>query len=233
MRLTHCGRMIIHSVCRRLKASASLDSHWPGRDRQHGAAHELRHVRHDRQAPIRRSPSARPATARSYRRSRSSNGQQQHAVEQQHQPGRVAEELGHEPGEAAHGRKQRDLKQPKKRAEDRADRHGDDADGDVEQETDREKRRPLEERRDDRGHARRGRASAARAAIVRAAARARARADAHGRQVGDAGGALPSRNGSRTGRSVRFATITGRIPECASSAPTAPIAKTRTPTSAT
>ena len=35
--------------------------------------------------------------------------QQEHAVEQQHQPRRIAEEMGHEPGAAAHRRQQRDL----------------------------------------------------------------------------------------------------------------------------
>src|SRR6185312_11162755 len=29
IRLTHCGRMIIHSVWRRVKARLSEDSHWP------------------------------------------------------------------------------------------------------------------------------------------------------------------------------------------------------------
>ena len=37
MRFTHCGRMIIHSVRRREKASDSAASHWPKGIDDHGA----------------------------------------------------------------------------------------------------------------------------------------------------------------------------------------------------
>src|SRR3712207_8903933 len=61
-------------------------------------------------------------------------------------PGRVAEELGKRPSEAAQGTVERDLHQAEEGAESSADRHGDEADRDVEEERSEEHTSELQSR---------------------------------------------------------------------------------------
>ncbi len=93
MRLTDCGRITRPSVCRRVSPSARAPSHCPGGDRADRAAHDLRRVGHhgQREAQDRLGPvGERDAQTEDA----DLEGDQEHAQEQQHQPGRVAEELG-------------------------------------------------------------------------------------------------------------------------------------------
>ena len=104
-----------------------------GRHRKHRAAHDFRDVRHDRQ---------RQAEHRLHPVRDLDDGiaehdlerEGQHHDEQQNQPGRVAERLGQEPADPAHGPAGRDLAEAEQHAEDGADRHGGDRDHHVEQE---------------------------------------------------------------------------------------------------
>ena len=119
-------------------------------NRAHRAAHQFGHVRHHRQ----REPDGGFEPARQRHDGVADahfERQQQHAVEQQHQPRRVAEELRHEPRRAAHRRQQRDLREPQRHADHGADRHREEAHRDVEREALQQQRRPFDHRRDDAG----------------------------------------------------------------------------------
>src|SRR5205823_1968197 len=80
--------------------------------------------------------------------------EQEHAIEEQHQPRRIAEEMRREKGALLHRRQQRYLREAKEKPGDRTDCHRQEADREIEQKAAREQRRPLPERREDRriGH---------------------------------------------------------------------------------
>ena len=71
--------------------------------------------------------------------------QQEHDVEQQHQPRRVAEELGHEPAAGPHRTAQRRAGQPERQARSGAERHRQNADQQVEQEAAEHERQPFQQ----------------------------------------------------------------------------------------
>ena len=149
MRLTHCGKMIIRIVCRRVKASEAADSHCVVGYRLHGAAHDLRHVRHhrQRQAERRLDPVGdRYGDAEHGDLER----QQEHAVKKQHQPWRVAEEMRGQPGALSHRWQQRNLRESKQHSRQGPGRHRDRTDREVEHEAAQQHGRPLPERGHDR-----------------------------------------------------------------------------------
>src|SRR5665213_1083966 len=73
----------------------------PGRDRLHGAAQDLRHIRHHRQREAERRLDPVGNLDRHTEHAHLER-QQEHAIEQQHQPWRVAEELRDHPCARAH-----------------------------------------------------------------------------------------------------------------------------------